>query len=342
MIILSHDNLLKSGCFDIPNAVRIVESTLAQYGRGEIDFPDKISQIFDEETQDRINCLPATLLPQKVCGVKWVAVFPQNPQRHCLPNLNACILLSEIETGYPIAFMDGTLCSDLRTGAVSAVAAKYLANPKSEVIGFIGAGEQAKMHFLMLKHVLPGIKECRVASRSSHSEQRFIEQMSALYPEVDYVPCHSNYEKSATGADVVVTAVSCQSPILQASWLKKGVFYSHVGGWEDSYDVPLSSDKIVCDAWDAVKHRTQTISRLYKAGKLLDEDIHADLHEIVSGKKQGRVNKDEKIYFNAVGLSYLDVALAFNFFEKAKKIANIHLDMQQESIFSNVDQNITK
>ncbi|MBQ9095352.1 MAG: ornithine cyclodeaminase family protein [Akkermansia sp.] len=333
MLILSHNDLVKAGCFNIPNAFEVIENTLKQYGRGEIAFPDKISQIFNEETQDRINCLPATLLPQKVCGVKWVAVFPQNPILHNLPNLNASILLSELKTGYPIAFMDGTLCSDLRTATISAVAAKYLANPDAEKIGFIGSGEQAKMHFLTLKHVLPNIKQCRVASRRHTSEILFIEQLSKLCPDVEFIACDSNYEKSAREADVIVTAVSCQSPILQAKWLKKGVFYSHVGGWEDAYDVPLSMNKIVCDDWNAVKHRTQTISRLYKAGKLTDKDIYSDLYEIVSGNKPGRESADEKIYFNAVGLSYLDVALALSFYNRAAILDVPQLRMYQKSIF---------
>lgn len=335
MLIFSHNDLISAGCFDIPSALLVVEDALLQYARNEIAFPDKISQIFDEKTQDRINCLPATLIPQKICGVKWVAVFPQNPILHNLPNLNASILLSEITTGYPIAFMDGTMCSDMRTAAVSTIGAKYLARSNSEVIGFIGAGEQAKMHFLMLKHQFPNIKQCKVASRRFSSEKLFIEQMSGFYPDVEFIACESNYEKSARDSDIVVTAVSCQSPILQAEWLKDGVFYSHVGGWEDAYDVPLSMQKIVCDAWDAVKHRTQTISRLYKAGRLFDKDIYADLYEIVSGAKSGRENDEEKIYFNAVGLSYLDVALSYSFYKKAKENASFELNMHQTTIFNN-------
>lgn len=340
MLIITHNDLLTSGCFNIPEAITVVEETLKQFDRGEISFPDKISQIFNEDTQDRINCLPATLHPQKVCGMKWVAVFPQNPINHRLPNLNASILLSEIETGYPIAFMDGTLCSDIRTGAVSAVAAKYLARPDSKVIGFIGSGEQAKMHFLMLKHVLPELKQCRVASRQKSSELNFIEQMSVLYPDVEFIACNSDYEKSVRDADVVVTAISCQAPILQSEWLSDGVFYSHVGGWEDSYEVPLSMNKIVCDAWDAVKHRTQTISRLYKMGKLTDDDIYADLYEIVSGKKTGRVTSTEKVYFNAVGLSYLDIALSLMFYNKVKGQITSHLNMHQQSVFTDVHNHI--
>jgi ornithine cyclodeaminase/alanine dehydrogenase-like protein (mu-crystallin family) len=307
---------------------------LTYYAEGKILFPDKVSQIFDQQTQNRINCLPATVIPDNVCGMKWVAVFPTNPIEYQLPNLNATILLSETITGYPIAFMDGTLCSDLRTASVSAVAAKYLARNDSEIIGFIGAGEQAKMHFLTLKTVLPLLKVCKIASRTSTSEHKFAEQMSAIFPDVEFVCCNSNYEMAAQNSDVIVTAISAQLPILQSEWLKEGVFYSHVGGWEDDFSVPLSVDKIVCDHWDSVKHRTQTISRLFQQGILKDSDIYADLHEIVAGSKKGREARNERIYFNAVGLSYVDVALAYQFYKLViNKGHGIDLKLNMRSLF---------
>jgi len=335
MKIISHQDLIKAGCFDIGLGIDITEKALLSYHNGEIIFPDKVSQIFNQEEQTRINCLPATILSDNVCGMKWVAVFPPNPTRYNKPNLNASILLSEITTGYPIAFMDGTLCSDLRTASVSAVAAKYLARKDSEIIGFLGSGEQAKMHLLAIKHVMPNLKICKVASRNTNSERTFVDQMSRLLSDIEFIPCNSDFEKAATSSDIVVTAISAQLPLLKAAWLKDGVYYNHVGGWEDEYAVPKSVDKIICDDWKSVKHRTQTISRLYQAGELKDDDIYADLHQIVSGDKPGRENDSEKIYFNPVGLSYVDVALANAFYKRTLSNINLYnLDFIQESIFS--------
>lgn len=336
MLVLSHNDLLKAGCFNVPMALSVVEDAFVKYSRGDILFPDKVSQILCQETQERINCLPATVFSEKVCGMKWVAVFPPNPIKHHLPNLNATILLSEIETGYPIAVMDGTLCSDLRTASISAVAAKFLARKNSQTIGFIGAGEQAKMHLLTMKHILPSLRVCKVASRRKESEERFIHQMAELLPDMEFIACDSEYEKAASESDIVITAISAQLPLLQSEWLGDGVFYCHVGGWEDDYSVPLSVDKIVTDDWHSVKHRTQTISRLYQMGKLKDEDIYADLYEIVVGKKAGRTSEKEKIYFNGVGLSYVDIALAYRFYEKAKEQNCISLETFKGSVFNEV------
>lgn len=333
MLTISHDDIIKSGGFNIPMAIDVTQRALLSFAAERILYPDKVSQIFDESTQNRINCLPATLFDDNVCGMKWVAVFPTNPRLHGLPNLNAAILLSEIETGYPIAIMDATLCSDMRTAAICAVAAKYLAVENPSTIGYIGAGEQARMNFLAMMSVKPSIKVCKVASRTLATERKFIEQMRAYYPHVDFVACDSNYEKAATDSDIIVTAISAQIPILQASWIKPGAFYCHVAGWEDAYDVPLSMDKIVCDSWNSAKHRTQTISRLYKMGRLTDEEIYADLPDIVAGKI-GRENDSEKIYFNSVGLSYVDVALGYQLYQQVRDKGLGHkIEMHRASVF---------
>ena len=120
--------------------------------------------------------------------------------------------------------------------------------------------------------------------------------------------------------------------------MKPGAFYSHIGGWEDEYAVAQLCDKIVCDDWDTVTHRTQTLSRMYKEGLLSHSDIHADLHELVSGHRPGRESEDERIYFNAVGLAYIDVALALSMFKRAKTAhIGTELDLQQTMVFEHQD-----
>ena len=309
-LILTQDDILKAGCFDMDMAIDTAREAVLGYAAGRVLYPDKVSQIFDESTQCRTNCLPATLFDEQVCGMKWVSVFPTNSSLHGMQNLTAVILLSSTQTGFPLAFMEGTLISNLRTAAVSALAASKLARADSSSIGFVGAGEQAKFHFLSMKAVLPGLKRCFVSSRTNARVESFIKDLSGLYPDTEFIPCGSDYERAVSNADVFVSAISGQAPIIQSQWIKPGSFYAHVAGWEDDYSVPLMASKIVCDNWNSVKHRTQTISRLYKMGRLTDKDIYGDLDELLSGKKPGRENDKEFIYFNAVGLSFVDVALA--------------------------------
>ena len=331
-LFLSQEDLLQAGCLDIRLAMSAAENAMLAFEKNDILFPEKVVQIFNEDTQERINCLPATLLPEKICGAKWVSVFPFNPEKYGQQNLSAVFILSEIEKGYPIAFMDGTLCSNMRVGAMGGIAAKHFARPDSRSIAFIGAGEQAKMHLIAMKTVFPGLEECRVSAKYDHEEQQFIDEMATLFRDMRFSAAHTNAQRAIEGADILVTATSAQAPLLKAAWIKPGTFYSHIGGWEDEYDVAKQCDKIVCDDWETVKHRTQTLSRMYKDGQLSDEGIYANLVEVVSGAKEGRETPEERAYFNAVGLAYVDVAIAYAMYQRAREAGKGRMSSIQETM----------
>ena len=334
VMILTQQDLIDAGCMDFKAAAEVIEKAFVAFAQGRTLFPDKVSVIFDERTQDRINCLPAAMLEDNVYGVKWVSVFPQNPHTYGKPNLSAVSILSELTTGFPIAFMSTTMSSNMRTASVGAVAAKYLAKKDSKIIGFIGAGEQAKSHFLAMKAMFPSISECRVSSRTASSEQKFVEQMRRFYPDVKYVCCNSAYSDAVSGADIIVTAISGQEEVLKAAWVSEGAFYCHVAGLEDEPAVAQKANKIVCDRWETVKHRTQTISQMYQKGLLADSDIYSDLDKIVTKEKNGRENDKEIIYFNSVGLSFLDTALSYWMYKKAISCnKGTLITMTQKSMF---------
>lgn len=330
--IITQNDLYQAGCFDVPNAVETVENAFLERERGNVVFPDKVAQVFDQRSQSRINCLPAAV--GDIYGMKWVSVFPENPKKFQLPNLSAVVLLSSLKTGFPVAFMEGTLCSNLRTAAVGAVAAKYLAKKDSRTIGFIGAGEQAKSHLMTMMAVCPGIRECRISSRTQESERKFVEQMEKFYPQVEFVCCNTSYEKAVVDADIIVTAISGQEPLLKAAWVKDGAFYCHVAGLEDEFAVAQKANKIVVDDWNVVKHRTQTISQMYQQGLLTDGDIYSDLIDIIAGRKPGRENDKEFIYFNSVGLSFLDIALSTSMYRRVvEKGLGQDIEIQEKSMF---------
>jgi ornithine cyclodeaminase/alanine dehydrogenase-like protein (mu-crystallin family) len=335
---LSQEDLLDAGCFDIRMAMETAKQAMLAFEHGNVLFPEKIVQIFNQASQARINCLPATLLKDKVCGVKWVSVFPENPKRHDTQNLSAILVLSEIEQGFPIAVMEGTLASNMRVAAMGGIAAEHLARRDAHVIGFIGAGEQAKMHLIAMKVVRPSLRQCRVASSTLAEEEKFIAELAPLFPDMEFVTTATNAREAMQTADILVTATSAQAPLLKADWVKPGAFYSHIGGWEDEYAVAQQADKIVCDDWETVTHRTQTLSRMYNEGLIAAHDIHADLHELVSGHKPGRESDTERIYFNAVGLAYIDVAIGLAMYRRAVSAhAGRTLDLQQSMIFEHTD-----
>lgn len=330
----SQEDLLGAGCLDMELAMSAADQAIRAFESGDVLFPEKIIQIFNDDTQERINCLPATFKSDGICGMKWVSVFPPNPSRHGVQNLSAVIILSEIERGFPFAFMEGTLCSNMRVGAMGALAARYLAKDDSTSIGFIGAGEQAKMHLIAMKTAVPTLKHCRVAAKEQSEEREFVRQMTPILQDVEIQGTNTDLEAAVSDADIIVTATSAQAPLLKAAWMKPGAFYSHIGGWEDEYAVAANCDKIVCDDWETVKHRTQTLSRMYKDGELTDDDIHGNLSELIMGSRLGRESATERIYFNAVGLAYADVGIAVAMYHRACEAGmGQDLRIQNEMIF---------
>jgi ornithine cyclodeaminase/alanine dehydrogenase-like protein (mu-crystallin family) len=234
--------------------------------------------------------------------------------------------------------MEGTLCSNIRVGTMGALAARHLAREDSQSIGFIGAGEQAKMHLIAMKTAIPSLELCRVAAKDPQEEAQFVREMSSIVPSMRFEATASDLAAACQDSDILVTATSAQAPLLKAAWMKPGAFYSHVGGWEDEYAVAKQCEKIVCDDWETVKHRTQTLSRMYKDDELSDADIHANLVDLITGEKPGRESSSERTYFNAVGLAYVDVAIAIAMYERALQAGvGQQLEIQKEMIFEHAE-----
>lgn len=318
-LLLSADDERNIFLKNIEDTVAIVEYALERYAVSDVYLPDKISHIFNEKTQNRINCMPSALLSDKLYGVKWVSVFPENPNKG-YRNVTGTTILSELENGHTLSIMDSGFLTDLRTAAVGATAAKYLSRVDSKSIGFIGAGQQARRHLDTVLTVRPKIKKCYVSSRTEKTVSDFIEEEKKIHPNIEFINCGSNYESAIIDSDIIVTAISGQSDLLKASWIKEGAFYIHVAGWEDEYAVAQKASKIVCDHWENVKHRTQTLSRMYKEGILKDDDIYGNLVDVTTGKINGRECEKEFIYFCSVGLAFIDVAFSKYVFEKAKEL----------------------
>lgn len=303
---------------NLSDAVSVVESALKKKKAGEVLLPDKISVVFEEETQNRINCMPGALLNDDIYGVKWVAVFPENP-KDGYRNVTGTLILSELKHGHTLSVMDAGFLTEIRTAAVGSVAAKYLSKDDSNTIGFIGAGQQARRHLDLIKCVRPSLTQCYVSSRTKETVNSFIEEERKLHPDMEFIHCGNDYEAAVRNTDIIVTAISGQADVLKAQWIKNGALYIHVAGWEDEYAVAKKASKIICDDWESIKHRTQTISRMYKEGLLTDDEIYGNIDEIVTAFKPGRENKEEFIYFCSVGLAYIDVSFAKYVYEKARE-----------------------
>jgi len=243
-------------------------------------------------------------------GVKVVTLFVNNAKLG-LPVVNATLLLLDPATGQLRAVMDGGYLTAVRTGAVSGVATRHLARPDATVVTIFGAGVQARKQLEAICAVRP-ITTALVVDVQPETASRFADEMSTALGIA--VEATTDVRNAVQAADIIVTATSAHEPILQGEWLPSGVHInaigSHAPAMRELDTVTMQRSKIIAD---------QTAACLAEAGDLiipiqkddLDPDpIYADLGEIVTGAKPGRVSADEITLFKSVGLAIQDVATA--------------------------------
>jgi len=318
-IYLSQEDVRATG-IDMGKVIDIVEKVLALHDEGKVNLPPKVILDLNERERGRINAMPAHIGGDiEICGMKWIAGFPPNPVKFGIPRAHALIILNDSWTGVPLAIMDGTYISAMRTGAVTGVGAKYLANPDSEVVGLIGCGVQARTQIMAMKAAIPSVRLLKGYDLREEASKLFA-QWASRELGIEAVPVGSARE-AVVDSDMIATVTVANEPIVKDAWLKKGSFFAHVGSYqEEEEEVIFNSDKVVVDLWHEVLHRgTPLLARLYKAGRINDEKIYANIGEIIRGKKPGRTSTQERIFFSPLGLGSEDVAVASFVYREAKK-----------------------
>ncbi len=313
LLFLDQDAVLAAGVLDMRQAMRAVGESLTLFAQGECRQPHKVVLRFGEsaacEARGRINGLCAFVGGSvQAMGIKWIASFPANRQRG-LPRASALIILNSLETGLPLAVMDGTLISAMRTGAVTALGARYLAPSAAQVAGVVGAGVQARTQILGLLTALPTLRAIRVVNRCrAHADalaQECRDRWQAPVEAVETIP------EALADADVALTITTADAPIVFARHIKPGALTIQLSGHECEFEVLAQCQKLVVDDWETVKHRgIMTPALMHQAGLLPDERIYASLGELVAGFKPGRTHDQERIHFAHMGMGVDDVALA--------------------------------
>jgi len=318
-IYLSQEDVLATNV-SMERVLEIIESVLSLHDSNEVILPSKVILDMGEKERGRINAMPAYLGGKfEICGMKWIAGFPKNPAKYGIPRAHALTILNDAETGVPLAVMDGTYISAMRTGAVTGVGAKYLANPDSEVLGIIGCGVQAKTQIMGLMAAIPSIKALKGYDIQTPAAEKFLAWASETFGlkcEVARSP-----RQAVEGSDIVVTVTVADKPIVKDSWLKKGCMLAHIGSYQEEEEaVIFNADKVVVDIWEEVLHRgTPLLAKLFKAGKIGEDRIHANIGAIINGKKKGRENREEKIFYSPLGLGSEDIGVASLVYSEARE-----------------------
>ncbi len=298
----------------MPEALKIVEKVFMAHADGRAQMPAKIYIHLDKYKGD-FRAMPAYIENMDACGIKWVNVHPRN-KKFGLPSVMAVIILSDPKTGFPLAIMDGTYITNLRTGASGGIAAKYLANKDSSVVALIGCGKQAETQVAALSRFFK-IREVFVYDRDRAKAGSFIKKTGFL--NLKMTRC-LNIKDCLSGIDILVTTTPSRKPIIETGWLGQGVHINAIGadakGKEELVPAILKMAKIVVDDRVQAMHSGEInvpVARKMITGK----DIYASLGEIITGRKKGRASKDEITIFDSTGLAICDVAVASYIYKKA-------------------------
>lgn len=291
--------------FSMKDYVSTVEDVFKEYGKGNVHMPPKVYLDFNKGD---LRCMPTYIPSMNIAGVKNVNVHPNNKN---LPSVMATITLINPETGFPLAIMDGTHITNMRTGAAGGVAAKYLAKEDTKIVAFIGAGVQAKTQLEALLVAKPKIQNVRIYDPSSERSVEF--GMHIL----DNYDCFMGYEGSVedavANADIIVTTTPVRKPIVKEDYVSKGVHINAIGAdaeGKQELDVGiLKKADIVIDNWEQASHSGE-INFAVSQRIITQEDIYANIGEIVTGKKPGRKSLDQITIFDSTGLAIQDISCA--------------------------------
>lgn len=316
---MNHETLLLSRediqrCLDMPACLEIVEQVFKAHGESKVVMPPKLSLNL-EGAHGWVNAMPAYVGPFDAAGLKWVGGWDGNIERG-LPFIMGTILLIESQTGLLLSVMEGGFITNLRTGAATGIAAKYLARKDSAIVGLIGAGAQARMQLRALCHVF-SLEEVRIADIVSEAMTRFVREMER---EVE-VPIKkaANNQEAVDGADIVVTATTSHGVLVKRAWVARGTFVASIGSYTElDPQLILNAGKVVVDSWAQNQHRGE-LSELVQEGLIGEQDIHGEVGEVIAGKIPGRENEDEIIVACLIGLGSHDIGCARFAYEEAKK-----------------------
>jgi ornithine cyclodeaminase/alanine dehydrogenase len=310
ILYLSHEDVEAVG-IEMRAVIGALEEMFQEKGEGHVEMPPKPG--IHTRPDAFIHAMPAYIPALESAGMKWVSGYPEN-ERRGLPYITGLLILNDPETGLPLSVMDCVWITAQRTGAATAVAAKYLARPDSSVVGILGCGVQGRSNLQALD-VLFEIREVRAYDTNPEAAQAYAAHVTRRYP---FAPRVVQEPRAAvSGCDIVVTA----GPILRephatirSGWMDPGSFASLVDF--DSYfsaGALQSADKFCTDDRMQLQH-------YQKEGYFQHiPAVHADLGELAVGAKPGRERPEEITMAANLGLALDDIAVAPLIFSAAKE-----------------------
>lgn len=310
VLYLSRKDIEEAG-LTMAEIINVVEEAFMEKGEGRVETPPKPG--IHPKADAFIHAMPAFIPKMEAAGMKWVSGFPSN-YKYNLPYIMGVIVLNHPNTGAPICIMDAAWITAKRTGAATAVAAKYLAKKDPRAFGILGCGVQGRGNLEAVFTAFKGLEEIRAYDINKPKLERYVLDMTKKYG-LHVVPVNSP-KKAVEGCDIVVTAgpiLKHPKPVIEASWFDDGSFACPLDF--DSYWKPQamhSMHKFCTDDLEQLRYY-QSVGYFHDI-----PNVHADLGELATGKKLGRENDFERTMSMNLGLAIEDVATAIKIYERAK------------------------
>ncbi|MFZ0485362.1 MAG: ornithine cyclodeaminase family protein, partial [Arenicellales bacterium] len=293
---------------------------LKAQGEGQTVIEPRVHLEPDPAFNGHFNVLRGYIATLDLAGVKIVGDFVDN-YRLGLPSEMALLNLFSPRTGMPRALLDATAITEMRTGALTALGARYLAPPAPRILGHIGARGTAYWNVRLLDHLFD-FAEIRVHSRRTESRDAFARRLGEDLDKP--VIATEDWQSCLDGADILVEAARLPrpEPLLKTAWIKRGALVVPYGTMS-AVELSLTDimDKIVVDDWGQCRQGKLGALRAHvESGKLTEATLHGELCEIVAGRKAGRERDDETILFWHRGLALSDIALGAAMLRRAEEL----------------------
>lgn len=297
--------------------IDLMADALGSLARGEVYQPLR-TIIRPPDARGLLGLMPAYRSGEHgAFGLKAICVFPGNPALGKDAHQGTVLLFSQ-ETGEPLALMNASQITAIRTAAASALATRLLAREDAGDLGIIGAGVQARTHLVALASVR-SIKRARVACRNiDHALQLVREMQEKVSFPIE--PVASN-EAAVRDADIVVTATSANEPVLKREWLADGAHINAIGTHSpQSREIDaatMAAARIFTDRRESILNEAGDYILAAQEGAVTPDSIVAEIGELVIGTKPGRTSATEITLFKSLGLAIEDVVCAEYLFRKA-------------------------
>ncbi|KAF0108656.1 MAG: ornithine cyclodeaminase [Anaerolineaceae bacterium] len=296
---------------DMRAIITLLEQAFVEKGRGKVEMPPKPG--IHTMPDAFIHAMPAFIPAMRSAGIKWVSGYPANQERG-LPYITGLLILNDVETGIPLAVMDCTWITAMRTGAATALSAKYLARPDSSTVGILACGVQGRTNLEALACLFP-VRKVLAYDIRPEVQERYVAEMKTRFGfDIAGVP---DPRPAVAEADLVVTSgpiLKHPTPAIEKDWLRPGAFGSAVDF--DSYwsgAALAQMDRIATDDHAQFKY--------YKSVGYFQQtpDPYADLGELAAGLKPGRQSEKERTLAINLGLAMDDMAVAPEIYRIAKE-----------------------